>query len=281
MSEIDGWIAHDGFRRYSQGYEDGIVLSALEIIASAHEVDHWCVEFGAGGGKALSNTANLIESHGCRGVMIEADAAKCGALYDAWKGNDSVTCVRVHVGWEGESRFDRIMRRLAPSVPVDFDFCSIDIDGNDYHVWLAMREYRPKLVCIEYNQTIPTDVRFIQPRDFSVRRGASILSLCELARDKGYELIAANCFNAFFVDKRFYPAFKIENNSPFVLRRDLQNVTSIFQSMDGEVFLHGFKANPWTGQALDERVIWAACGDPRYVKHEEVLREAETVGTAG
>jgi hypothetical protein len=36
-----------------------------------------------------------------------------------------------------------------------FDFLSIDIDGNDYHAWHAIKNYQPKILMIEFNPTIP------------------------------------------------------------------------------------------------------------------------------
>ena len=40
-------------------------------------------------------------------------------------------------------------------VPKEFDFLSIDIDRNDYHVWEKISQYRPRAVVIEYNTLIP------------------------------------------------------------------------------------------------------------------------------
>ena len=61
----------------------------------------------------------------------------------------------------GSEQLAAVRRLLADtSVPLDFDVLSVDVDGVDFHLWQAVREYRPKVVCIEYNRTIPNEVEF-------------------------------------------------------------------------------------------------------------------------
>jgi hypothetical protein len=110
-----------------------------------------------------------------------------------------------------------------------------------------MSEYNPKIVCIEFNPTIPTEIEFIQSADNSVRQGASLLSLVKLGKDKGYELVSVLKFNAFFVRSKYYPLFKIESNSPKVLRTDLSDITYLFSGYDGKILLTGSLRLPWHG----------------------------------
>ena len=35
------------------------------------------------------------------------------------------------------------------------DLLSIDIDGNDYHIFESLKKLRPRLIICEYNPTIP------------------------------------------------------------------------------------------------------------------------------
>ena len=126
-------------------------------------------------------------------------------------------------------------------------FFSIDIDGNDYHAWKAVSRYRPKVIVIEFNPTIPTHIRFVQPADQHINQGASLLSLVELGKEKGYELVSVLQFNTFFVKREYYPLFQIESNSPEVLRTSLDDITYLFSGYDGQVFLHGSCSLPWHG----------------------------------
>lgn len=85
------------------------------------------------------------------------------------------------------------------------DLVSIDIDGNDYYVWRAL-EYRPRVIVIEYNGSLPVDAMQVQPEsterwDGSQFYGASAGALIELGRAKGYAFVHAELTgtNLFFV----------------------------------------------------------------------------------
>jgi hypothetical protein len=114
--------------------------------------------------------------------------------------------------------------------PIDFDLLSIDIDGADYFIWESVKRFRPRVVVIEFNPTIPNDVVFVQEKDMSINQGASLLALVLLAKEKGYELICCTDWNAIFVLKEFYPLFGLQSN----------HVTSLYAPhCDGRIF-HGF-----------------------------------------
>jgi hypothetical protein len=92
-------------------------------------------------------------------------------------------------------------------VPKEFDLLSIDIDGNDYWVWQAIRGYSPRIVVIEYNSSIGPDESKTVPYDPAFHWdgtnyfGASILALTKLGRAKGYTLIGCDNqgINAFYL----------------------------------------------------------------------------------
>ena len=100
----------------------------------------------------------------------------------------------------------------------------MDIDGNDYYVWKAVEDYRPKIVVIEYNPTIPECVDFVQPPDPSTMQGAGLLTLANLGKEKGYELICVTTGNAIFIDRQYFPLFEKDN----FLRQDRRNLTYLF-----------------------------------------------------
>jgi len=232
---------------YSQTGEDGIIQKALETL---HKNDEWCVEFGAWDGKHYSTTCNLIESRRYSAVLIEGDRKKYQELLGNHGGNDRVTALNQYVGFAESDGLDQILSKTR--IPKDFDFLSIDIDGNDYHVWEAMSYYEPKLVCIEFNPTIPNEVRFVQPADPAVNIGSSLSALVELGKSKCYELVAVLPFNAFFVKTKYYDLFRIRDNRPEVMRTYLGLVTYAFSGYDGTLFLAGHKKLPWHGLELQQ-----------------------------
>lgn len=247
MSKASTWLLEYKRDVYSQTGEDGIIEKILEVIP---ENDKWCVEFGAWDGLFLTNTRNLIESQGYSAVLIEADRRKFQNLQNNYCQRDTVITINQFVGFTEEDNLDQILGNTP--IPVDFDLLSIDIDGNDYHVWKAIEKYSPKIIVIEFNPTIPTNIRFVQSADPSINQGASLLSLVELAKEKGYELVSVLPFNAFFVKQEYYQSFQIESNVSDVLRTNLDAVTYIFSGYDGSIFLRGGCKLPWHGIALNE-----------------------------
>jgi hypothetical protein len=147
------------------------------------------------------------------------------------------------VGFDKATGLDAILG--CTEIPTDFDFLSIDIDGNDYHVWAAVRDYRPKVVCIEFNPTIPPHITFIQPADPGLCQGSSLRALAQLGSDKGYELVAALPHNAFFVRRDFSGVFGLNDNSPEALWPHREKITYLFSGYDGTIFLEGACRLPW------------------------------------
>jgi hypothetical protein len=240
MSREPSWLA--GFKRdvHSQGGEDGVIAKLLETLP---ESDKWCVEFGAWDGIHLSNTRHLIVSGGYSSVQIEGSRAKCAELAKNYAANSKVIPVNAFVGFDPHDGLDAILARHP--IPRDFDFLSIDVDGNDYHIWKAVVEYRPKAVCIEFNPTVPTELRFVQRADPRVHQGAGLRSLVELGKEKGYELVCALTINAFFVDAKYFPLFGIADNRAESLRTDLSHVTYLYSGYDGALILEGSRQLPW------------------------------------
>lgn len=250
MSRQPAWLLDSARNVHSQFGEDGVIEKTLQILP---EKDKWCVEFGAWDGVYLSNTRNLIENAGYSAVLIEGDETRFAALKKNYAGNERVIPVHAFVGFTESDGLDAILAGLG--IPSDFDFLSIDVDGNDFHIWKAMSKYRPKTVCIEFNPTIATGVRFVQRADPSVNHGSSLSSLVELAQEKDYRLVSVLPVNAFFVDAKYFPRFEIDDNRPETLRKDSRHVTHLFSGYDGTVFLQGNQQLPWHGLPIREPAV--------------------------
>jgi hypothetical protein len=250
MRRAPAWLL--GYKRdtYSQTGEDGIIEKMLQTLPKN---DKWCVEFGAWDGIHLSNTRSLIENAGYSSVQIEGSKTKFVELHKNYSSRKNVITVNAFVGYSESDSLDVILANLP--VPHDFDFLSIDVDGNDYHIWKAISKYRPKTICVEFNPTIPTEVKFVQRADPSVHQGASLFSLVELAKEKGYELVSVLPFNAFFVDSKYFSLFGIDDNRPETLRTDLTHITYLFSGYDGAIILEGSKQLPWHCLPIKEATI--------------------------
>lgn len=171
----------------SQCGEDGVLAA---IFARCGVTDRYYVEFGCGDG-VQCNTRQL-RLQGWTGLLMDG-AARPGA--------DDVV---IHAHWITAENVNELFD--GHGVPAEPDLMSIDLDGNDYWVWSAIRR-RPRVVVAEYNGNLAADRALTVPYDPEHRwdgsdfYGASLLALVKLARQKGYTLVycTTSGVNAFFV----------------------------------------------------------------------------------
>lgn len=218
----------------SQDGEDGVIEKVFEVIGGTNK---WCVEFGAGSGRKSNNTWNLIVNRGWSAVLIEAERALFQDLKKRYEENKRVACVLAAVAAEGRYALDNILR--GTNIPVAFDFLSIDIDGHDYHVWEAVKNYEPRVVTIEINPDIPAGCDFVQPKDIMATGGSSLSAMSRLAQTKGYELVYTFGVNAIFVKKELFSKFGIVDNSLTALSSVSSSSCQFFQFYDGSIVLTG------------------------------------------
>lgn len=242
------WLSQFSSNVASQFGEDGIIEKIMQIIGNTNK---WCVEFGAWDGKHLSNTYNLIQNKEYSAVLIEPDTQKFETLKKNFKNNSRVHCMKKMVGYNPPNHLDAILSETP--IPKDFDLLSIDIDGNDFHVWQAMDSYRPKVIVIEYNPTIPNSIDFVQPKEPNVTQGCSLTALVRLAKSKAYELVAVTTTNGIFVEQQYFPLFHITQNTPEVMRTDCSMLTYLFSGFDGTTFLGGNTHMYWHNTSMLQR----------------------------
>jgi hypothetical protein len=99
-------------------------------------------------------------------------------------------------------------------------------------------------VVVEFNPTIDNDIVFIQDYDVSINQGSSLLAFIDLAKLKGYELIAATEWNAFFVKSKLFDRFGIADNSIDSLYAP-PLLTKILQGFDGTIVAVGVMELIW------------------------------------
>ncbi len=203
------------FQVNSQSGEDGILHEIFRRIGSGDLV---FVEIGLEDGLE-SNTAFLLAQN-WRGYWIDSGAAFRRTLAEHGIGPDRV---RSAVSFVTRENVASLLQSL--DVPREFDLLSVDIDQNTYYAWEALREYRPRVVVIEYNAALPPDLDWkvaYEPRrvwDGSQNFGASLKALELLGRRLGYALVGCDLAgtNAFFVredlaGENFAAPFTAENH---------------------------------------------------------------------
>lgn len=231
---------------WSQFGEDGIIEEVLNRISLSGEMlNRWACEFGSWDGLHLSNTANLIRNYGYRSVSIEGDPQRFEEIKVNFPSSDVVK-ICSYVGTSGETSLDAILKRT--DIPSDFDFLSIDIDGNDFHVLSSLKLYRPKLICIEFNPSIPNAIHFVQVNSSKVNHGSSAKAISELGTALGYDTIAATDCNLFLLKKQYTKMVCPTLRSLEDLVPSGENPQYIFFGYDGTVLSNkNSVCLPWHG----------------------------------
>ncbi len=189
-----------GAKAYSQNDEDGILAEIFRRIGTA---DKTFVEIGSDSG--LENNTIALVVQGWRGLWVESDRNKAESARVKFAAY--VASGRLHIEnlLATRDNLDNLLRNRALST--EPDLLSIDVDGNDYHLWQAVRSISPRVVVMEYNASWfpPMSLAVAYQEKFEWRTntyfGASLKALESLAERKGYHLVGC-CFagvNAFFV----------------------------------------------------------------------------------
>jgi hypothetical protein len=206
-----------GFKAFSQGDEDGIIQEIFRRIGAANRV---FVEIGVGSGSE-NNTVYLLHS-GWTGTWIDASPTAADRIRQALGPAIGAGRLRFTEAFVTAENINALLQQA--DVPGEPDFFSLDIDGNDYHVWKAIAVMRPRVVAVEYNAKFAPPVFWVMPYNPDHRwaqddcQGASLVAMTELGSSRGYALVGCSITggNAFFVRRDligeyFHPPYVPEN----------------------------------------------------------------------
>ena len=232
MNSNDNYLNSFKKKIYSQFGEDGIIQEIIKRIGKENS-DKWCVEFGAKDGILDSNTYNLIKNSDYNAVLIESDKNYFKKLKKNFH-SEKILKIKKFVTLDGENSLENILKQT--KIPKNFDFLSIDIDGCDYYIFEKLKIYMPKIICIEFNHTIPNEVDFIQKKNFAIKQGSSAKSIVNLAKNKKYHLVASTLTNLFFIHDNYKKFVEKKNIRLEDIRDDSDVKNFIFSSYDGTIF---------------------------------------------
>lgn len=178
----------------SQWGQDGVLDKIFELIGTTNK---YFVEFGSSGNDSgMGNTAQLRKK-GFDGLLMDGSERPYNQDVDGKKYD-------VKIEFVSSSNINQLFAKY--NVPEEFDFLSIDIDGQDFHVWNAINEkYKPRVVAIEMNYHIEPGLDKVMIKydyyqwDCSQFCGASVTALKKLGNKKGYSLVATCMSDAIFV----------------------------------------------------------------------------------
>jgi hypothetical protein len=182
---------------FSQNGEDGIIEEIFSRIGSTNK---YFVEFGIEDGREC-NTRHLMERKGWQGLLMDGSESNCAYANQLAK----LSGTKVICSFVTADNIESLLNEAR--APKDMDMLSIDIDGNDFWIWKAIKNFQPRVLVIEYNASYPPPEKWVMPYnknhiyDGTNYFGASLVALNELCDKKGYTLVACDKagVNAFFV----------------------------------------------------------------------------------
>lgn len=189
------------YKGYSQFGEDGIINEIFNRIGVTNKT---FVEFGVGDGMENNTTFQLVVNN-WRGFWIEGSSTFYQQICTAFATYISESRLGVKNSFITAENIEQLLGEM--EVPEEIDLLSIDIDGNDYHVWSSIKRYRPRVVIVEYNGSFGSNAVKVMPYeathiwDGTNFFGASLKAFENLGQEKGYSLVACDLagINAFFV----------------------------------------------------------------------------------
>lgn len=184
------------FQVCSQNGEDGVLA---EIFRRIGATDRIFVEIGAGDNG--ENNTSYLHAQRWTGFWIDGDN-RSERILSSMRGRPEI---RARTAMVTRENIAPIFKEMG--VPGAFDLLSIDIDQNTYHIWEALGAYRPRVVVVEYNASIPPGIDWkviYDPNavwDGGINYGASLTAFEMIGREMGYSLVHCETIgvNAFFV----------------------------------------------------------------------------------
>jgi len=176
----------DGSNWYSGKGQDAFIKKIFDTIGTTNK---FCIEFGGGDGYNASNTLYLTY-HGWKRLM-----------FDRNHNNPSINLFQEVLTAEN---ICEIFEKY--NTPVDLDFISIDIDGNDY--WLLqsiLTKFSPRAIMVEINSRFDLYDKKVIKYDPSWRwdgrgwYGASPYLFKLLGERRGYTVVGTYKDEAFLV----------------------------------------------------------------------------------
>ncbi len=238
---------------YSQFGEDGIIEKIFEIIGTQSKI---AIEFGAWDGFTFSNTAALwSKNSGWKAILIEGDEKKFQDL----KKNTRIFNVIPIQAWVGIDRDDCLEAILEKNgIDEPIDLLSIDIDGNDYHIFESLKTIRPRVIIVEFNPTIPVEYDIYAPYAVDNNFGQSVAALNRVAKKKGYVLVALTITNAFYVLEKDFAKFADFETDLRLLDQSDGHIV-VVTTYDGKYALVNNKKNSYY-YGVEEPYHGALCG---------------------
>jgi len=120
---------HEG-KIFSQNGEDGVLAALFGLLGTQHR---YCLEIACGDGRECNT--RLLKQLGWNRLAFDKDHDEPGQ--------------GIHKAHVTAENINSLLE--AHHCPKEIDLLSLDVDGNDWHLWHALKATRPRVVVVEYN----------------------------------------------------------------------------------------------------------------------------------
>ena len=156
-------------------------------------------EAGASSPHRISNARCFLD-HSWKAYLVEASAQSCEewnllGLPDAIVINESIKYV--------PDGLEKLLSSI--NAPADLDVMFLDVDGAEYQFLEGMVSFRPKFVCVEYDNSYPLSIDFVpkQMRHSVASCQCSSMAIFRLMGQKGYTYVTSFCLDHIFISNEF------------------------------------------------------------------------------
>ena len=205
------------FQVFSQFGDDGIIQYLIDKLPIINKT---FIEFGVEN-YLEANTRFLLINNYWSGMVMDGDTSnisyiKKGQIYSFYD-------LRAIQCFITKDNINDVMK--SSGFKKEIGILSIDIDGNDYWIWHAIKEFEPQIIICEYNSlfgfvdpvTIPYKSEFVRGKNSPFNfYGTSLNAACLLAKERGYFFIGCNSAgnNAYFINEKLRSSCPIAEKSP-------------------------------------------------------------------
>ena len=189
-----------GYKVYSQCEEDGMIAEIFERIGTTNKV---FVEFGIGDG--LENNSLTLLFQDWKGLWIEGSENAVSNIHKYFAPIIERGDLKIENAFITKDTIDGLISDNISDKEIDL--LSVDIDGNDWYVFDAIKTLSARVIVFEYNAKFMPPLRFCMDYDAEYVRkgddcfGVSLQFITDAMEPKGYSLVGCNLSgaNAFFV----------------------------------------------------------------------------------
>jgi hypothetical protein len=129
---------------FSQYGEDGILD---EIFKRIGVTNRYFIEFGVENGLECNSLFLLLNKWS--GLWIEGSQTHHHQITERFRSQIAEGRLTAINAFIKADNIELLFKQA--DAPPEPDLLSIDIDGNDYHIWKAITNYRPRVLVMEYN----------------------------------------------------------------------------------------------------------------------------------